>query len=196
MGLLRLGPAVAPRLVLAGLVAVWLTGCVPESENPIAPMDPSKTDARLWGTWLSTEEDGYLVAHVFATEAGAMTFSVAEHGVEGLGEVETYDGHVTHLESGDYINAVVTGEEAGYVIGKYKITDKDHLSVWFPESAALVQAVKDKKLAGTITDDGGIPDVRVTATSEQWQAFLAQAPQEFFGHETAFERVGPAYVSE
>jgi len=36
----------------------------------------------------------------------------------------------------------------------------------------------------------------VTATSEQWQAFLAQAPQEFFGRETAFERVGPAYVSE
>ncbi|HWA50666.1 MAG TPA: hypothetical protein VG742_20525 [Dongiaceae bacterium] len=192
MGLLRL----APRMILVGLAAAWLAGCVPESEHPIAPADPAKSDARLWGTWISTEEDGYLVAHVFATEAGAMKFSIAEHGVEGLGEVETYDGHVTHLESGDYINAVVTGSEAGYVIGKYEVADKDHLSVWFPESAALVQAVKDKKLAGTITDDGGIPDVRITATSEEWQAFLAGALREFYGQPTSFERVGPAYVSE
>jgi hypothetical protein len=184
------------RLGLVGLAVAWLAGCVPESEHPIAPLDPAKSDARLWGSWISTEEDGYRVAHVFATEAGAMKFSIAEHGVEGLGEVETYDGHVTHLGSGDYINAMVTGSETGYVIGKYDLKDKDHLAVWFPDNAALEQAVKDKKLAGTITDEGGIPDVRITATSDEWQAFLAQAPKDFFGQPTEFERIGPAYVSE
>jgi hypothetical protein len=192
MGLLRL----APGIILAGLAAVWLSGCLPESEHPIAPADPAKSDARLWGSWISTEEDGYLIAHVFTTEAGALKFSIAEHGVEGLGDVESYDGHVTRLESGDYINAMVTGSETGYVIAKYEVRDKDHMSVWFPESPALEQAVKDKKLAGTITDEGGIPDVRITATSEQWQAFLAKAPRDFFGQPTEFERVGPAYVSE
>ena len=186
----------ALRLALAGMMAVWLAGCLPESEHPIAPVDPNKSDARLWGSWISTEEDGYMIGHVFATEAGAMRFSVAEHGVEGLGEVETYDGHVTHLVSGDYLNVMVTGSETGYVIGKYEVKDKEHLSVWFPESAALEQAVKDKALPGTITDEGGIPDVRITATSEQWQAFLAKAPKDFFGQSTEFERVGPAYVNE
>jgi hypothetical protein len=192
MGLLRS----APGMILAGLVAVWLTGCLPESEHPIAPLDPAKFDARLWGSWISTEEDGYMIGHVFATEDGAMKFSVAEHGVEGLGDVETYDGHVTHLASGDYLNVMVTGSETGYVIGKYEIKDRDHLSVWFPESESLEQAVKDKTLPGTFTDEGGIPDVRITATPEQWQAFLAKAPKEFFGQPTEFERVGPAYVSE
>ncbi len=188
MGLLRFG--------LAGLVAVWLTGCLPESEHPIAPIDPAKNDARLWGSWISTQEDGYMIVHIFATEAGGLQFAVAEHDVEGIGKVDTYDGHATRLPSGDYLNVVVTGSETGYVIGKYEVTDKDHMSVMFPDSAALEQAVKDKQLPGTITDEGGIPDLRITATPEQWQAFLAQVPKTFYGEPTEMKRIGPAYVGE
>jgi len=192
MGLLRLGS----RTVLAALAAVWLAGCLPESEHPIAPVDPAKNDARLWGSWMSVQEDGYMVVHIFATDAGGLQFAVAEHDVEGIGKIDTYDGYATRLPSGDYLNVMVTGSETGYVIGKYEVKDKDHMSVMFPESAALEQAVKDKKLPGTITDEGGVPDVRITATPEQWQAFLAQVPQTFYGEPTEMERVGPAYVGE
>ena len=184
------------HLSVGAILAVWLAGCLPESEHPIAPADPAKSDARLWGSWLSTEEDGYMIGHIFATDGGTLKFVLAEHGVEGIGGIETYEGHVTQLASGDYLNTMVTGPETGYVIGKYELKDKDHLAVWFPDNAVLEQAVKDKKLAGTITDEGGIPDVRITATSEEWQAFLAQAPTDFFGQPMEFERLGPAYVSE
>jgi len=187
------------RHILAGLAlaaAAWLSGCIAESEHPIAPADPAKNDARLWGTWLSEEEDGYMIAEVFATEGGTLQIAIAEHDVEGIGMIDTYEAHVTQLKSGDYLNVVVTGEEAGYVIGKYQFDGTDKLSVWFPQNDKLEQAVKDKKLAGTTTVEGGITDVRITASSEEWQAFLAKAPAEFFGDPTIFKRVGPAYVEK
>ena len=185
------------RRMVAGLaLATLLAGCLPESEHPVAEADPDKNDARLWGSWLSEEEDGYIVAHVFATEEGTLRIATAEHGVEGFGEIETYDVHVTNLPSGDYLNVVVTGSEAGYLIGKYQFDGTNAVSVWFPGNEALEQAVKSGKLPGTATVEGGMTDVRITATSEQWQQFLAKPPAGFFDEPLSFERIGPAYVEQ
>lgn len=185
------------RLAVLTLVAcAWLAGCLPESEHPIAAADPARNDPRLWGAWLNVAEDGYMIAHVFATEGGTLRIALAEHGVEGLGEVETYDAHVTSLPTGDYLNVVVTGPEAGYLIAKYRFEGTNGLSVWFPGNGALEQAVKDGKLAGTAKVEGGMTDLRITATPEQWQAFLAEAPAGLFDEPTRFSRLGPAYVEQ
>lgn len=187
------------RQILMALVfaaTALLAGCLAESEHPIAAADPAKNDPRLWGSWLSEEDDGYMIAHVFATEGGTLRIAVAEHGVEGLGEVEPYDVHVTQLPSGDYLNVLVTGSETGYLIGKYRLDGTDRLSVWFPRNERLEQAVKDGRLPGTTSVEGGVTDVRITASSEQWQAFLAKAPTDFFGEATSFQRIGPAYVEQ
>jgi hypothetical protein len=185
------------RRMAAGLaLAALLAGCLPESEHPVAAADPEKNDARLWGSWISEEEDGYIVAHVFATEEGTLRIATAEHGVEGFGEIESYDVHVTSLPSGDYLNVVVTGSEAGYLIGKYQFEGTNAVSVWFPGNEALEQAVKGGKLPGTTEVEGGMTDVRITATSEQWQAFLAKPPAGFFDEPISFKRVGPAYVEQ
>jgi hypothetical protein len=185
------------RRMAAGLaLAALLAGCLPESEHPVAAADPAKNDARLWGSWISEAEDGYMIAHVFATEKDSLSISLAEHGVEGLGEIETYDVHVTNLPSGDYLNVVTTGSEAGYLIGKYQFDGTNAVSVSFASNAALEQAVKSGKLAGTTKVEGGLTDVRITATSQQWQAFLAKPPAEFFDEPISFERIGPAYVEQ
>jgi hypothetical protein len=185
------------RRMAAGLaVAALLAGCLPESEQPVAAADPAKNDARLWGSWISEAEDGYMIAHVFATEKDTLSISLAEHGVEGLGKIETYDVHVTNLPSGDYLNVVTTGSEAGYLIGKYQFDGTNAVAVSFVGNAALEQAVKSGKLAGTTKVEGGMTDVRITATSEQWQAFLAKPPAGFFDEPISFKRVGPAYVEQ
>jgi hypothetical protein len=187
----------AGRLILGLILAATaVAGCLPESEHPVAAADPARNDARLWGSWISNSEDSYLIAHVFATEKGTLQIALAEHGVEGLGEIETYDAHVTNLPSGDYLNVVVTGSEAGYLIVKFQFEGTTALSVWFPDNEALEQAVKDGKLAGTTTVEGGLADARITATSEQWQAFLAKPPAGIFGEPVSFERIGPAYVEQ
>jgi hypothetical protein len=187
------GPVLA-SLVLAAAMA--LGGCLAESEQPIAAANPEKNDPRLWGSWILEEEDGYLIAHVFATEADKLRISLAEHGVEGLGDVSTYDAHVTNLPSGDYLNVVGPETEDGYLFVKYKVEGTDQLQVWSMENDTLVQAVKDGKLPGTSKEDGGTTDVRITATSEQWQAFLNQAPAEYFREPSTFRRIGPAYVEQ
>jgi hypothetical protein len=185
------------RRMAAGLaLAALLAGCLPESEHPVAAADPAKNDARLWGSWISEVEDGFMIAHVFATEKDTLSISMAEHGVEGLGEIETYDVHVTNLPSGDYLNVVTTGSEAGYLIGKYQFDGTDAVSVWFPGNEALEQAVTSGKLPGTTKVEGGMTDVRITASPEQWQAFLTKPPTGFFDEPISFKRIGPAYVEQ
>jgi hypothetical protein len=187
------------RHFLAGLAlaaATLLTGCIAESEHPIAASDPAKSDPRLWGSWLSEEEDGYMIAHVFATEKGALQIALAEHDVEGIGKVDIYDAFATRLPSGNYLNVKGAETEDGYVFVKYEFEGTDQLSVWSMQNDSLVQAVKDGKLPGTSTVEGGDVDVRITATSEQWQAFLAKVPAEFFGEPTSFKRIGPSYVEQ
>ena len=173
-----------------------LAACLPESEHPIAPADPAANEPRLWGAWMSVAEDGYMIAHVFATEDGALRIAMAEHGVEGLGEIDSYDVHVTNVPSGDYLNVVVAEPEAGYLIAKYQFDGTDRLAVWFPSNKALEQAVKTGTLAGTTKMEGGVTDVRITATPQQWQAFLAEPPADFFDQPVSFERIGPAYVEQ
>ena len=183
---------------LAGLMlaATLLAGCLPESEHPVAAADPAENDPRLWGAWMSVAEDGYMIGHVFATEAGTLQIALAEHDVEGIGEIESYDAHVTGLPSGDYLNVAVGEPEPGYLVAKYQFDGADRLSVWLLSNSALEQAVKAGELAGTAKTEGGITDVRITATSEQWQAFLAKAPAGSFDEPISFERVGPAYVEQ
>jgi len=187
------------RHLLAGLAltaATVLGGCLAESEHPIAAADPDKNDPRLWGSWISEEEDGYIIAHVFATEADTLRISIAEHGVEGMGDVDSYDAHVTQLPTGDYLNAMGPDTENGYVFVKYQLTGTDALSVWSMENEKVVQAVKDGKLPGTTKPEGSDVDVRITATPKQWQAFLSDVPADFFGEPMEFKRIGPAYVEQ
>jgi hypothetical protein len=187
------------RHILAGLMlaaATLLAGCIAESEYPVAEADPAKSDPRLWGSWLSEEEDGYMIAHVFATDKGALQIAIAEHDVEGIGKIDTYDAHVTQLPSGYYLNVKGAETEDGYVFVKYKFDGTDQLTVWSMQDDKLVQAVKGGKLPGTTKAEGSDIDVRITASSKEWQAFLAQAPADFFGEPTSFKRIGPAYVEK
>jgi hypothetical protein len=68
--------------------------------------------------------------------------------------------------------------------------------VWFLGNSALEQAVKTGKLAGATKMEGGMTDVRITATPEQWQAFFAKPPADLFDAPVSFERIGPAYVEQ
>lgn len=186
------------RLGLSAVLAVWLASCLPESEHPVDLADVAKQDARLWGAWLHVAEDGFSVAHVFATEDQALAVDMIDHDVEGIGgDVDHYGAHTTSLPSGDYLNVLVKGSETGYLIGKYMFQGTNLVSIAFPSDEALKAAVKSGALPGTITDEGGgLQDLRITASSKQWQDFLAQAPQDFFSDPIEFKRVGPAYVSE
>jgi len=180
----------------SAVLAVWLAGCLPESEHPIAPADPRNNDARLWGAWLNEGEEEFIIAHILVTEQDTLHVVTVDQGVEGIGGVDEYDAHVTRLPQGDYLNVLVTGSESGYLIVKYRFDGPDLVMIAPAKDEALTTAVQSGGLAGTVADEGGTPDLRITASSEQWQAYLATAPADLFGEEMTFRRVGPAYVSE
>lgn len=187
----RLGLIVA----LIAPLSVWLAACLPESEHPVGT---ARQDPRLWGAWLHVAEDGFSIVHVLAEEGDRLRIINIDHDVEGIGsDPDDYAGFATELSGGAYLNVLVTGSETGYLIAKYAFQGTDLVSIAFPSDEALKAAVKSGALPGAITDEGGgRQDLRITATPQQWQDFLAKAPPDFFADAVAFERVGPAYVSE
>jgi hypothetical protein len=184
------------KSLAASFFLLALCGCLPESEHPIAPPDPAGGDLRLLGAWLHISEDGYSVLHAFKTEGRDWQFVVADHDVEGFGDTETYIGHTTHLPSGDYLNVLVTGSETGYLILRYEFIDKDRVRMSFSSTDALIAAVKSGALAGSVVEESTGPDIRITASSQQWQNFLAKPPSGLFDEPLEMERIGPALVAE
>lgn len=187
------------RLGLMAALAAWLAAslaaCLPESEHPVGG---ARQDPRLWGAWLHVAEDGFSIVHVLAEEADRLRIITIDHDVEGVGsDPDSYTAFATKLPGGEYLNVLVSGSETGYLVGKYVFQGTDRVSFAFPSDEALKKAVKSGALPGTITDEaGGRQDLRITASPQQWQVFLAKAPPELFADQLEFERVGPAYVSE
>lgn len=178
------------------LLALSLSACLPESEHPIAPPDAAKSDPRLLGSWINVAEDGYAVFHVLTDPDRSPEWEVisVELDFEGIGETENYVVHVTQLPQASYLNVLVRGDETGYLIGRYEFTGSDKLAVRFAEAEKLAEAVRSGKLKGEVRPESGSDDVRITAGSEEWQAFLATASDDLFGEPMSFERVGPATV--
>ncbi len=117
-----------PLCALAAM-SLLLAACLPESEHPVSAADPQHGDPRLWGAWINEAEDGFTVAHVLATEGGTLHLVTIDHDVEGVGGVDEYDGHVSRLKGGDYLNVRVTGSETGYLVAKYRFDGKDLTAV-------------------------------------------------------------------
>ena len=180
--------------LVAALLAV--AGCLPESEQPLAPPDLGGGDARLLGAWLHVSEDGYGIYHAFKTDRADWDLVVASHDVEGIGEIETYTGHTSRLDGVDYLNVLVTGSEEGYLFLRYEFIDSDHVRITFFETDALVEAVRSGKLPGKLIEESSGPDVRITANSKEWRDYLAQAPSGLFGENFELQRVGPALLAE
>ncbi len=164
------------RHLLAGLAltaAAVLGGCLAESEHPIAAADPDKNDPRLWGSWISEEEDGYIIAHVFATESRHAADFDRRTRVEGMGEVDSYDAHATQLPTGDYLNVMGHRIRRRLCVRQIPVRPAtDAVSVWSMENEKVVQAVKDGKLPGTTKQEGSDVDVRITASQSSGRRSL------------------------
>jgi hypothetical protein len=56
--------------------------------------------------------------------------------------------------------------------------------------------VKSGKLSGSVVEESTGPDVRITASSENWRTYLESAPTGLFEEWFEVERVGPALLAE
>lgn len=163
------------------VAALTLSGCFVTSANRV---DGTGVDAdpALVGTWRGVDEDGKIEKDVFL-------HVIAHKTGEGLGlaliDKDSFmilDGTTVQAGPHRYLNATlkemaaVSAEDRallGLHIVRYQVKGKS-LKLWLLDAAKITDAVEDGMIKGQVEGSGMTKSVRLTASSEDLNAFFSR----------------------
>lgn len=195
-----LGRALRQRAWLVLLLALP-TGCLPESHEPVTPVDQAVEEPGLIGLWGAAIEDGAVYVHVRRGEGPALQVVMISQEPDGSGEVDTYDAHVSAvgqarfvnlIESGSATSNAISGSTAPYLLVGYELPSADLLTIKFLGEQPVADAIARGDLTGEMDDAGEGVSIVITDKSERIAAFLASAdPATLFDRNFIFHRLSP-----
>ena len=167
-------------LLLIALCAL-LSGCLPESKNPISSPRDSFLDTRLEGAWEAREENGPSDFYHFRRQKTApwiRIVGIGQDGTKGL-SVITYDALSTRLGAHTFLSFRALSEDgkigrAGYSFARYDFDWRGRLRIYaLVSESELGAAVRSGKLRGTVKGTSSDAHVKLTDTSARIAAFIA-----------------------
>jgi len=174
-------------LCLIGLF--FLSGCVPESDNPISDPRTAQWDQGLTGTWAGRVRDsGAAVWLHIAPDRDSpadVSMILTEEG-KGM-ELFFYRMHPSSVGPYRFMNLKPdiprtlecrkeqsgsgTQEAATYLVAKYEITPEGTLKVWLM-TRELARYVETGQIRGEVKRDKYTTETRITDTGENLAKFL------------------------
>ena len=184
----------SPRILSALLAAITLvlTGCLPESKNPLSTPATSTIDPRLEGIYVTKRDkssddlEGWHFHYRAAKAAGGYVHPTPSlevlsvtHERDGGLKGAAYHALTTHLGGRDYISFVEMGSGAQkdkaspYSFARYEVDWSGTLRVWLANPAALASAIKGGKLHGTVAHHKLGDDIYIADSTQGLAAFVA-----------------------
>jgi hypothetical protein len=189
-------------VVLASLV---LTGCFPESTNPLSTPATSTVDPRLEGVYVARREksdDDLAVFHIhYRGEKGSaggpalvtpwLEILNINHPKDKALEAIAYRVLTTHLGAHDYMSILELGNVASpenglvkpsasgtaklYWLARYEISGTGVLRVWMMNPKPLEAAMKAGKIRGQVKPHKEGDDVLLTDSTEDLAKFVTKS---------------------
>ncbi len=203
-----------PLVTLAAAAA--LTGCIPESKEPLVEPSAARPDNSLIGLWqlkqangdvqyyhIGLEPEKPLDPHRSTPESGLMRFWLITHSAENRQVSNAFGMQMLCATVGDaqYASLVVPANDPStspaptYWFIKYHV-DQDTLTTWGMGWEAAAKVIEQGNLPGTIERDaeGKLKRVLLTASRDQLQAYLKNNSATLFPAEgkNTYKRVTPA----
>ncbi|MGH6962723.1 MAG: hypothetical protein ACREE7_19765 [Dongiaceae bacterium] len=195
---------VVRRLIAALLPPLLLAGCLPESQNPIAPPEAAIIDPQLPGLWMTQVEDEQLYLHVLKGDGHLYDVVSVSHRPDGRGATDLYEGYVTpvgdlrfaNLQPIDSLDDDSGDIQATYFFTAYEFEGPDRLVVRFLAQQPLIDAIAAGKLKGEVSTANKLQalglDVLLTEEPARLAEFLATTdPAVLFDRSMTFRRVPP-----
>jgi hypothetical protein len=185
----------ARRLAAVACAAVLLAGCLPESENPIAPLAAAVDDPDVAGAWSSHQENEIIYLHVVRQDGNLFQLVWIDHFVDGRGHFVGFDAYITPIGGRRFVNLVPrdggdSGLSGGHVFGAYEYTADDQLTIRLVRNEAIESAINAGQLRGRVERNTPEADVLITDESARIADFLAAAdPAALFAEPLTFQRV-------
>ncbi|MBN2428091.1 MAG: hypothetical protein JXK94_07130 [Deltaproteobacteria bacterium] len=157
------------------MLALFLAGCVPCSDNPLTAPGASGGDSALSGTWFWSEEGETGFLHIGTTrESNLLRVLMIDIKDDGKLNRMEFAGHSSLLQGQRYLNLMPLNSESecnGYWFVKYDF-EGENLALYVMAVAVMEGAVKSGELPGVVNDDGGSASIRITASQKELQAFV------------------------
>lgn len=196
------------RLTLAPILfcLVFLSACIPTSENPITSQDSIPPDDRLLGAWKGYFGDDDEAAFLHIVDFGDETQAAYRAVMIGYDEDTPQDGGIARfdittakIDDNTFMNArwltdddkPVEDEMVGFYLVRYIMMDDKSLTLRWISEEKFQSAVEEGSLRGESTGSGFMQSLRVTATSEELTAFIRSQSVDDLFDETigAFTRI-------
>jgi hypothetical protein len=182
------------RWLVAGGLALLLSGCLPESVNPLTPPEQALDAPEILGLWQATVEGAPLYVHVLRGDKSPLEVVVVGHEPDGSGSTELYVGHVSEIDGRRYLNLQTVEAPADtpapFWFLRYDRDREGRVTVRFLSTEKLASAIAEGTLAGTVEGNGLVKSVRLTGAPLEIASFLAAAdPAGLFDREFTFERL-------
>jgi hypothetical protein len=184
------------RLPVACGLALLLSGCLPESVNPLTPPEEALDAAEIIGLWEAPVEDAHMYVHVLRGDESPLEIVVVGHEPDGSGSTDLYVGHVSEIDGRRYVNLQTADAPADapvpYWFFRYDRNPDGTMTVRFLSSETLAAAVGEGKLTGTVEADSLGQTVHLTGEPIEIASFLAAAdPAKLFDRGFVFTRIEP-----
>lgn len=177
----------AAALAFAGFL---LTGCLPESKNPLSTPATSRVDLRLNGVYAEQKEEkgadpAYWHFHYRGASAGKdqqprVTTKVeiigVSHQATGGLDGARYHAYATRLGDRDYLSFVEekkNGTTENYSFARYEVNWRGDLRLWLLDNDAVAAAIKSGKLRGQVRTSRFGTDVLLSESTARLAAFVA-----------------------
>ncbi len=168
------------------IFSLILTGCVPESENPLSDPSSATIDKRLLGVWVGkmTDESAVQYVHFVEAEKSITEVVLISHQEKRGAGVSSYKMFPTKIGKNQYMSVMPLAPEdendpevgktqdPHYIFARFDISDKGVLKIWVMMDKEAREAVKKKKLKGKIAKSYVDGDVLITDTRENIIKFI------------------------
>jgi len=184
---MALGNRTLPALICLSL-GVFLSACLPTSENPIVKRSQSVIDDRLIGSWFGTleDDDDFLYLHIFEADIDeedddapypeGMRMVMVSHPdrpgsdggwavMHGLSARNDERG-VLSLWFEDDSGKQVDDELEGWHLYGYTFDNQNRMIIRGIDTDAVSELIEDGKLPGTFEKTRFFTDLRITASTD------------------------------
>ena len=164
------------RFLFVALSAICLSGCIPESKNPLSAPEDSTADLRLAGVWTADSGGDKIYLHFGKGKGHTMDAVEVDHEKGGAIHANDYTVFTTVIEGVNYLNIrAATGENHSYYFARYGVDSEDVLRVWLMSDEPVAKAIKAGKLKGTVANKEGGKDIKITDTAAKITRFIRES---------------------
>jgi hypothetical protein len=165
----------------------FITGCIPESKNPLSPADKAEVDQNLVGSWSPIDQDTgkavpESVLHISRDADQPRSGGLMTGTWRGFNDGDVKDAKFsifsTKIGENTYLNLApeeLLKESKGYMILKYRLSGS-RLEMFVMDQAETAKAIEAGLILGTAERDrkGRLISALVTDTSENLSRFLRE----------------------